>query len=296
MIPANDQDWEPEIGRSAPTRPARVKAVLRWWPVAILVSAAFAAAFPFLLAPLNPDLTHLGARLQGPGYRLGGMRFLLGTDDLGRDVLSRVIWGVRVSVLVATTAVLVAGFVGGTLGILAGVQRRILNPIIMRLADIVLSIPFFLLAILVVAALGPNVRNLVIVLALVRWPRYARVAHAQTLEASNREFVRAAVALGARRFRVVLHHILPEVLPSLVVVATLEVGLMVIFEAALSFIGLGVQPPTPSWGSMLATGQAYVASAWWIATFPGLALFLLVMAVNRLGDLVRDQLDPRGRY
>lgn len=295
MSIAIDSAWEPELPISIPKHLVKARSILRWWPIAVLFIAAFAAAFPFLLAPHNPDLTHLDARLQGPGYRVNGRTFLLGTDNLGRDVLSRVIWGVRVSVVVATTAVLVAGFAGGALGILSGVQRRILSPVIMRLADMVLSIPFFLLAILVVAALGPNLRNVVIVLALVRWPRYARVAHAQTLEASKREFVRAAIALGARRFRVVWRHILPEVLPPLVVVATLEVGLMVIYEAALSFIGLGVQPPTPSWGSMLSAGQEYVASAWWIATFPGIALFLLVVAVNRLGDLVRDRLDPRGR-
>ena len=295
MTIAINQRWGPEVPLSRVKRAGKLRKLLRWWPVAILAVAAFAAAFPYLLAPLNPDLTHLNARLQGPGFRSDGLRFALGTDDLGRDVLSRVIWGVRVSVVVATAAVFAAGVFGGAMGIIAGVQKRILGPVIMRLADMVLSIPFFLLAILVVAALGPNLRNLVIVLALVRWPRYARVAYAQTLEASEREFVRAAVALGARQLRVVRRHILPEVLPALVVIATLEVGLMVIYEAALSFIGLGVQPPTPSWGSMLSTGQQFVASAWWIATFPGLALFLLVIAVNRLGDLIRDLLDPKGR-
>lgn len=288
--------WQPSNPMSESKISLRIRLALRWWPIAVLIIAGFTAAFPYLLAPLNPDVTHLSARLLGPGSQSHGHTFLLGTDNLGRDVLSRVIWGVRVSVIVATTSVLVAGIFGGIMGMLAGVQGRILSPIIMRTADMVLSIPFFLLAILVVAALGPNIRNVVIVLALVRWPRYARIAHAQTLEASKREFVKAAVALGARKYRVVRHHIMPEILPPLIVVATLEVGLMVIYEAALSFIGLGVQPPTPSWGSMLSTGQEFVASAWWIATFPGIALFLLVMSVNQLGDLVRDRLDPRGRY
>lgn len=294
MSLAVDQPWEPSLIVSSGKRPSRIRSVLRWWPIAVLLVAGFAAAFPYLIAPLNPDTTHLGARLQAPGFRAEGLKFLLGTDNLGRDIFSRVIWGARVSVVVATTSVLVAGVFGGAMGILAGNQGRALGSVIMRIADMVLSIPFFLLAILVVAALGPNIRNLVIVLALVRWPRYARVAQAQTLDASKREFVKAAIALGSRKFRVVRRHILPEVLPSLVVVATLEVGLMVIYESALSFIGLGVQPPTPSWGSMLSTGQEYVSSAWWISTFPGIALFLLVVAVNRLGDLVRDLLDPRG--
>lgn len=281
-------------GTPGTSRRSRIRTMVRWWPIGVLIFAAFVAAFPFVLAPHNPDATHLSLRLSPPGFSSGGNTYLLGTDQLGRDIFSRVIWGVRVSVVVAFTAVLVAGITGGAVGIVAAMRKRVLGAVIMRLSDMVLSIPFFLLAILVVAALGPNLRNVVIVLALVRWPRYARVANAQTLEASKREFVRAAVALGARESRIVRRHILPEVLPPLVVVATLEVGLMVIYEAALSFIGLGVQPPTPSWGAMLSSGQQYVASAWWIATFPGIALFLLVMSVNRLGDLIRDRLDSKG--
>lgn len=162
----------------------------------------------------------------------------------------------------------------------------------MRVADMVLSVPFFLLAILVVVVLGPSLTNVVLCLALVRWPRYTRVAYAQTLEAQGREFVRSAVAVGSPPSWIIRKHIVPEVIPSIVVVATLELGLMVLYEAALSFIGLGVQPPTPSWGSMLSDGQQYIGTAWWLATFPGFALFLLVLSVNMLGDFVRDQLDP----
>ncbi len=273
----------------------RARRVLRWWPIAIVAAAAAAAAFPSLLSPQDPNVIHLGARLVKPGTTSGGTHFLLGADELGRDVLSRVIWGSRISVIVAVVAVFVSGVVGGALGVTAGVRPRVIGVAIMRLADLVLSVPFFLLAILVVAVLGPSVVNEVIVLALVRWPRYTRVAYGQTIETANREFVRSAVALGARQSRVVFRHILPEVLPSLVVVATLEVGLMIIFEAALSFIGLGPPPPAPSWGSMLSEGQQYVATAWWISTFPGVALFLVVIAVNKIGDRVRDRLDPRSR-
>lgn len=269
--------------------------VIRWWPVAVLALAAFAAAFPYLLAPNHPDVTNLGARLQGPGTAVAGTSYLLGTDSLGRDVLSRVIWGTRLSMVVAVVAVLAGGIAGSLLGIVAGTRRKVLGSVIMRLADMVLSVPFFLLAILVVAILGPSLVNTVIVLALVRWPRYARVAFGQTLEAHSREFVKSSVAVGVGPWRLFSRHILPEVLPSLIVVATLEVGLMIIYEAALSFIGLGAQPPTPSWGAMLSEGQQYVASAWWIATFPGLALFIIVVSVNRLGDLLRDRLDPRER-
>lgn len=269
--------------------------ILRWWPIAIVTVAVVAAAVPSILSPQDPNVIHLGARLVKPGTTSGGTHFILGTDELGRDILSRVIWGARTSVIVAVVAVFVSGLIGGALGVLAGVRPKILGVVIMRLADLVLSVPFFLLAILVVAVLGASVVNEVIVLALVRWPRYTRVAYGQTIEAANREFVRSAVALGARQTRVVFRHILPEVLPSLVVVATLEVGLMIVFEAALSFIGLGPPPPAPSWGSMLSDGQQYVATAWWISTFPGVALFLVVLAVNKIGDRVRDRLDPRSR-
>ncbi len=271
----------------------RLRKVLRWWPLLIILIALVAAAFPSVLAPYNQDLTNLAARLEGPGFRYGAQHFLLGTDSLGRDVLSRVIWGVRPSVVVAVVAVLVAGVSGSTLGIVAGTIEGGVGTIIMRFADMVLSIPFFLLAILVVAALGPSLVNVVVVLALVRWPIYARVAYGQSIEVSKRESVRSAIALGARQWRVMRYHILPEVLAPLIVVATLEVGSMIVYEAALSFIGLGTQPPAPSWGSMLSEGEQYVSTAWWISTFPGLALFVLALSVNRLGDLIRDVLDPK---
>lgn len=256
--------------------------------VALYVLVALAAP---LIAPHDPNHTDLAVRLSAPG-RHG---FLLGTDGLGRDVLSRVLYGSRVSLAVAVATVLVSGIVGVALGVIAGWRRGWLGAVIMRVADIALSVPFFLLAILVVAVLGPSLVNVVICLALVRWPRYTRIAYAGVLETKERGFVRGAVAVGATGPWIVLRHVLPEVLPLAVVVATLELGLMVIFEASLSFIGLGVQPPTASWGSMLSDGQQYVASAWWLATFPGLALFGLVLAVNLLGDAVRDRLDPTRR-
>lgn len=252
--------------------------------VGVYVVVAIAAP---LLAPHDPNHIDLGARLSAP---FGAHP--LGTDGLGRDVLSRVLYGARVSLGVAVATVLVSGAVGVALGVLAGWQRGWLGAVIMRIADIALSVPFFLLAILVVAVLGPSLVNVVICLALVRWPRYTRIAYAGVLETRERGFVRATVALGATGRWIVLRHVLPEVAPLAVVVATLELGLMVVFEASLSFIGLGVQPPTASWGSMLSDGQQYVASAWWLATFPGLALFGLVLAVNLLGDAVRDRLDP----
>jgi peptide/nickel transport system permease protein len=260
--------------------------------VVIYVIVALAAP---LVAPHNPNQINLGARLLPPFSSSGGVRYLLGTDDLGRDVLSRVIFGARVSLAVAAVAVIVSGIGGVALGLIAGWRRGWLGVLIMRIADIALSVPFLLIAILVVAVLGPSLINVVICLAMVRWPRYTRITYATVLETRERGFVRGVVALGAPGRWIVLRHILPEVAPLAVVVATLELGLMVIFEASLSFLGLGVQPPTASWGTMLAEGQQYVATAWWLATFPGLALFGLVLAVNMLGDTVRDRLDPTRR-
>jgi peptide/nickel transport system permease protein len=264
-------------------------------PLAVVVIYVIVALAAPLVAPHDPNQTNLATRLLPPFSSAGGGRYLLGTDDLGRDVLSRVIYGARVSLAVAAVAVILSGTGGVALGLIAGWRRGWLGVLIMRIADIALSVPFLLIAILVVAVLGPSLVNVVICLAMVRWPRYTRITYATVLETRERGFVRGVIALGAPGRWIVLRHILPEVAPLAVVVATLELGLMVIFEASLSFLGLGVQPPTASWGTMLAEGQQYVATAWWLATFPGLALFGLVLAVNMLGDAVRDRLDPTRR-
>jgi len=258
----------------------------------ILLVYVIVAIVPHLFVGTADLSSHLESRLRAPGSVVEGTRHLLGTDQLGRDVLNRVVYGTRVSLLIAFAAVLVAGAVGTALGIVAGIARPWVGAIIMRIADIVLSIPFFLLAILTVVALGPSLMNVVLCLALIRWPRYTRVAYASTLEAKGKEFVRSAEAIGAPAWWIVFRHLLPEVMPSLIVVATLELGTMVIYEASLSFIGLGVQPPTASWGSMLSDGREYISTAWWLTTFPGLALFILILSVNLLGDFIRDRLDP----
>lgn len=271
----------------------RAKSSRRIWAfLFILLMYLIFAVAPGPFVNVEPLQAQLPNRLLPPGTTTDGVEHWLGTDQLGRDVWSRLIHGTRVSLIIAFAAVLSAGLVGSSLGLLAGTRRGVLGAVIMRVADMVLSVPFFLLAILVVVVLGPSLTNVVVCLALVRWPRYTRVAYAQTLEAQGREFVRSAVAVGSPPSWIVRKHIVPEVIPSIVVVATLELGLMVLYEAALSFIGLGVQPPTPSWGSMLSDGQQYIGTAWWLATFPGAALFLLVLSVNMLGDFVRDQLDP----
>lgn len=274
-------------------KPVR-KGLLRIVPFAIVLLLFVAIAiFPSWFTSHNPDTTNLLQRLKPPFHTAGGIRYLLGTDELGRDVFSRLIYGARVSLLVSCVAVCISGVVGGLMGMVAGFFQKALGAVIMRFADIVLSIPFFLLAILTVAVLGPSLLNIIIVLGLTRWPRYTRVAYAQTLSTVNQDFVRSSEALGATSWRLIGRQIFPEVIPPLIVVATLEVGLMIIYEASLSFLGLGVQPPNPSWGSMLTEGQQFVSSAWWLATFPGIAIFIVVLSVNLVGDFVRDRLDPK---
>lgn len=262
--------------------------------ILILVLFVLVSIAPQWFASHDPTWTVLKDRLKPPGYvNASGVKYLLGTDELGRDIYSRIIHGAKVSLAVAVTAVLISGFIGGLLGMIAGFYKGVIGTLIMRVADILLSIPFLLLAIITVAVLGPNLLNLIIVLGIVRWPRYARVVQGATLSAANRDFVKASAALGAKPSRLLRKHILPELISPLVVVATLEVGLMILFEASLSFIGLGVQPPNPSWGSMLSTGQQYVNNAWWISTFPGIAIFLIVLSINTIGDSIRDRLDPK---
>lgn len=268
--------------------PSRLRGLLGWWPAWLLGALALVALLAPWLAPLDPDRQNLLGRLKPPGFEARGDVFRLGSDELGRDMLSRLIWGARISISVAVLSVLLSGVVGVAVGMAAGYLRGWTETVLMRLVDIFLSIPAILLAIITVAVLGPGFVNVILVLALTRWPRYARVAYGQTLGLADRPFVTLARAMGAGWPRVLLLHVLPNIAGPLLVVATLEFGLMVLFEAGLSFLGLGVQPPTASWGSMLSTGRNYVATAWWIATFPGLALFLLVLSANLIGDRLGD--------
>jgi peptide/nickel transport system permease protein len=276
--------------------PARRRIRAGIWPfVAIFLGFVALAVFAPWIAPYDPNAQNLMGRIKPPGTEARGVLYLLGSDELGRDLLSRIIHGARVSLSVALLSVALSGVVGSVLGMAAGLFRGWVEIAIMRIVDVFLSVPAVLLAIIMVAVLGPGFVNVVIVLALTRWPRYARVAYGQTLAVANMPFVRIARFMGAGAGRVLFVHILPNIIGPLVVVATLEFGLMVLFEAGLSFLGLGVQPPTASWGAMLSVGRNYVANAFWIATFPGLCLFLLILSVNLIGDALRDRLDPKSR-
>ncbi|WP_306224273.1 nickel transporter permease [Bosea beijingensis] len=281
---------------AATSAPRRKRSGLwRWWPVGIVALIVLVALFAPWLAPYDPNQQNLLGRLKPPGTVSRSFHYWLGSDELGRDLLSRVIHGARISLIVAFASVILSGVVGTTLGMIAGYRRGWIEIAVMRVVDVFLSIPAILLAIITVAVLGPGIVNVIMVLALTRWPRYARIAYSQTLSVANMPYVRLSALMGAGAPRVLFRHVLPNIVGAVSVVATLEFGLMILFEAGLSFLGLGVQPPTASWGAMLSTGRNYVATAWWVATLPGICLFVLVLAVNLTGDAVRDRLDPRHR-
>lgn len=250
-----------------------------------------------LLGLADPVSSSLLVRLQPPTwdgwFNPGPHPF--GTDQVGRDVLSRVIYGSRSTLLIAGVAVIAGGCIGVLLGIIAGWFGGIADRIIMRVVDLQLALPLLLLALLVVAALGAGMTNLIIVLALTSWVRYARIIRGQVLAIREREFILSARAIGAGTMRIMALHILPNVATPALIVATLELARVILMDAALSFLGLGVQPPQPSWGRMLADGRTYIASAWWLVTFPGIAIVLMVLAVNLTGDWLRDHFDPRQR-
>ena len=295
----------PSIPVSAPT-----EALAAWalaWPrvsgrrvprltvvgvVFVLWVAVVAAAAPWL-APHDPIRQSLRGRLHAPTLEAAdGRAHVFGTDHLGRDVLSRVIYGSRVSLVIGFSAVVVGGVLGSALGILAGFGGGRMDGIIMTVADAQLAFPFVLLAIGIIAVLGPSFPTLIVVIGLSGWVSYARILRSQVLVLRSREFVEAIHALGGSVARIVLRHVLPNVLSSIVVVATLELARSIVLEATLSFLGLGIQPPTPSWGGMVQEGRDYLDSAWWIATFPGIVLMLTSIVVSRTGDGLRDLLDP----
>jgi len=258
----------------------------------VLLVGVVAVAAPWL-APADPERQTLRGRLSPPTWEgADGRAHLLGTDHLGRDVLSRVIYGSRVSLVIGFSAVVIGGLMGSTLGIAAGFGGGRIDGVIMTVADAQLAFPFILLAIGIIAVLGPSFPTLIVVIGLSGWVSYARILRSQVLVLRRREFVEAIHALGGSVARIVLRHVLPNVLSSIVVVATLELARSIVLEATLSFLGLGIQPPTPSWGGMIQEGRDYLDSAWWIATCPGIVLMLTSIVVSRTGDGLRDLLDP----
>lgn len=266
-------------------------------PIAIIVLLVVVALFAEALAPWDPEIGALGERYRPPAWQAGGSALhFLGTDHLGRDVLSRLIFGARVSLVVGFTAVVVAGLLGVSLGIMAGYLGGWVDEVIMRLTDTWLALPALTFAIFLAAVVGPSETNIVIVLAAVYWTRYARVIRGEVLSLKERDFVRLAIIAGCSKAVIMRRHILPNVLNSAVVLATLMLGVVIVTEASLSFLGVGVPPPKPSWGLMLADGKkGLMAGYWWLTVLPGCCIMLLVLSANLLGDWLRVKFDPRLR-
>jgi peptide/nickel transport system permease protein len=266
-------------------------------PVLILLFIAFVAIFADVLAPYDPQVGSLARRFRPPAWQEGGsMAHLLGTDHVGRDVLSRLIFGARVSMVVGITAVLVAGAIGTFLGILSGYLGGWADQVVMRVTDTWLALPALTFAIFLAAIVGPSEFNIIIILGLVFWTRYARVIRGEVLSLKQREFVRLAVVAGCSRSLIMWRHILPNVINSAVVLATLMLGVVIVTEASLSFLGVGVPPPKPAWGLMMADGKkGLMVGYWWLTVFPGLCIMLMVLSANLLGDWLRVKLDPQLR-
>jgi len=268
------------------------------WPLALpavpVLLAVVAALLAPWVAPASPTSGELAARLKPPAWQEGAVAGRpLGTDLLGRDVLSRLIWGARISLLIALTATVLGATAGSLLGLVSGYYRGRVDRVVTKFIDVQLAFPFVLLAIAVIAVAGPSVPVLIVVLAIGAWVGHARIVRGLVLSLRGRDYVQAALALGAGTPRILFRHLLPEILSVIVVLATFDVGRIIILESTLSFLGLGVQPPTPSWGSDLRDAAAYVRQAWWTATFPGLAIMVMVLGLNLVGDALRDALDPR---
>jgi peptide/nickel transport system permease protein len=260
----------------------------------IVLLVIFMAIFAGVLAPYDPAKTHAIERLKPPMWLDGGTSdFPLGTDNLGRDVLSRIIYGSQVSLLVGICAVVVAGAIGVVSGLISGYYGGFLDRAIMRTVDSFLAIPNILFMLVVLAVMGPSLLTLIFVLGGTNWVTYARVVRGEVLSIKERDFVRAARSVGSKDSRIIFTHILPNVASSFIVISTLNVASTIIAEASLSFLGLGIQPPTVSWGGMLSDGRQYLATSWWIATFPGMAITITVLGIIFLGDWLRDTLDPR---
>lgn len=242
------------------------------------------------IAPYDPYDQDLSSALSPPSAD-----HWFGADQYGRDVLSRVMYGTRTALVAIVVADGLALVVGGSLGLVAGFIGGAADAVVMRLVDVLLAFPYLLLALIIVAALGPSLTNSIIAIGIIYTPQYARLMRGQVLAVQNADFVWAARSVGAGRLRVMLRHVLPNSLSPVLVMATLQAGSVVVETAGLSFLGLGAQPPSPDWGALLADGHSYFLTAWWIATFPGLAIFLVVVGFNLVGDALRDQLDPRQR-
>jgi peptide/nickel transport system permease protein len=262
--------------------------LLRSLPALFLLLILLAAIFAGAIAPFDPNQQDLANLLSGPSWT-----HIMGTDSLGRDVLSRILFGGRVSLLVGTVSVAVAAFIGVMLGIMSAMIGGMIGEGIMRLTDLSLTLPGILIALAVAATVGPSLMNVILIISLLYWAQFARMARGEALSIRERDYVQAAYAIGCSPLRILWLHILPNLVNTIIVLGTLEVAAAILLESTLSFLGVGVPPPTPTWGIMISEGRPYVELAWWSVTFPGLAIMVTVLSVNLLGDTLRDRLDPK---
>lgn len=261
---------------------------------AIILVLFFTAAFAPWLAPHDPTLQVLGDRFMPPAYLDGGtIDHLIGADNMGRDLLSRVILSTRTSVSVALIVIVIIVVFGSTVGLLSGYFGGIVDSVLMRLVDFQLSFPFILLALLLLAIFGPGFSTLVVALSVAFWVNFARLVRGETLRLRQAEFVQAARSIGVGHAAIMIKHILPNALPSIIVLATLDIAVIIISEAAMSFLGLGIQPPTPSWGMMISDGRNYLYDSYWMVLGPGIAIMVTAIGINLFGDFLRDTYDPR---
>lgn len=277
-------------------RPGRPGGGIPFFSLIVLGLLVFSGVFGDLLVLHDPAAGDLSRALRPPFWMAGGdWRYPLGTDELGRDIISRLVGGARIVLEVGFTAVVLAGVVGAAVAVVAGYYRGWVDALLMRLTDAMLSIPFMLVALTLAAALGTGRANLITTLAVMFWAGYARVLRGEVLRLRESQFVRLAIVAGCSSTRILLRHVLPNLLNSFIVLATLQLGITIIAAATLSFLGLGIPPPAPDWGTMLASSRGYISVAWWLSVWPGLAITLTVLAINLFGEWVRVRLDPKYR-
>ncbi len=289
FMPVDPQIWEHLFANLVRTKPAFFGSVF-------LVALFFVAIFAPLVSPHNPSKVQVSERLKPPAWLPKGRAAnFLGTDALGRDIFSRLLYGSRISILVGLSSVVLSGIIGIVLGLVSGYFGGKIDDFIMGFAEIQLAFPFILLAITIMAVVGPGLTNTIVVLGISRWVAYGRIVRGQVLAAREMEYVEAARALGYPVYRVLFFQILPNIMSPLIIIASFAVAGNIISEASLSFLGLGVPPTIVTWGSMLSEGREYLRVSWWMATFPGLAIMMTVLSINLIGDWLRDYLDPRLR-
>jgi peptide/nickel transport system permease protein len=277
--------------RKVKSKPRRIP----WISIIILGSFVFSAFFSDLLAPYGPHDMILRHRLRPPGWEEAGRQYILGTDTVGRDLLTRIFYGARISLMVACAALLVGGGLGLAIGIVSGYVGGKTDAVLMRLTDCFMALPTLLIALVFVMTVGPGIWTIIIALSVLTWARFSRIIRGEVLSLKEREFVLQSRVAGCSSLRIMLVHILPNVLNTFMVICTLQVSRCILTEATLSFLGAGIPPPTPTWGNMVSDGRQYITSAWWICVFPGVALTLVVFSFNTFGDWLRDRLDPKLR-